>query len=118
MAPGTRLRPEPRRPSSKRGRMAAWRRLLASAALALAVAGGGCFPVNRNEDMRIEAEIKARLVDEKFANLTRLDVLSRRGVVYLSGTVASADERSRAEVLSRRVQGVGRVVNRLEVQHD
>jgi len=95
--------------------MAGWRRLLTSAALALAVAGGGCFPANPNEDMRIESEIKARLVDEKFANLTRLGVLSRRGIVYLSGTVASTDERARAETLSRSVQGVGRVVNRLEV---
>jgi hypothetical protein len=105
----------PGQPSGQRGRRAGWRRLLASAVLALAVAGGACFPVNRNEDMRIEAEIKARLVDEKFANLTRLGVLSRGGVVYLSGTVASADERARAETLSRSVQGVGRVVNRLEV---
>ena len=119
MAPVARLRLRPRGPSSQqRGRMAGWRCLLSSVALALAVTSGACFPVNRNEDMRIEAEIKARLVDQKFANLTRLGVLSRRGVVYLSGTVASADERARAETLSRNVQGVARVVNALEVQPD
>ena len=66
--------------------------------------------------MRIEAEIKARLVAEKFANLTRLGVLSRGGIVYLSGSVASPDERRRAEALSASVQGVERVVNTLEVQ--
>jgi len=95
--------------------MAGSRRFLTAMALALAVVGGACVAVNPNEDMRIESEIKARLVDEKFANLTRLGVLSRRGIVYLSGTVASTDERARAETLSRSVQGVGRVVNRLEV---
>jgi len=95
--------------------MAGWRRLLTSAALVLAVTTGACVPVNPNEDMRIEAEIKARLVDEKFSNLTRLGVLSRGGVVYLSGTVASVDERVRAESLSRSVQGVGRVVNTLGI---
>ena len=68
--------------------------------------------------MRIEAEIKARLVAEKFANLTRLGVLSRGGVVYLSGSVASPDERRRAEALSASVQGVERVVNTLEVQNE
>jgi osmotically-inducible protein OsmY len=87
-----------------------------SAVLALVVASGACRPIDPNEDTRIEAEIKARLVAEKFANLTRLGVLSSRGVVYLSGTVASPDERTRAEALSRDVRGVGRVVNALEVQ--
>jgi osmotically-inducible protein OsmY len=80
------------------------------------VSSGACRPLNPNEDTRIEAEIKARLVAEKFANLTRLGVVSSGGVVYLSGTVASLDERARAEGLSRDVPGVRRVVNTLEVQ--
>ena len=96
--------------------MASWLRLLTSAALALVVATGGCRPINPNEDTRIESEIKARLVAEKFANLTRLGVLSRGGVVYLSGFVASADEKARAETLSRSVEGVKRVVDTLEVR--
>jgi hyperosmotically inducible periplasmic protein len=90
--------------------------LVTSAALALAVTTGACRPVNPNEDTRIEAEIKARLVAEKFANLTRLGVHSRGGVVYLSGTVASPDERKAAEDLSKSVRGVERIVNALEVQ--
>jgi sugar phosphate isomerase/epimerase len=105
-----------RRPACRRRGAAGWRRLLTSAGLALAVTAGACRPIDPNEDTRIEAEIKARLVAEKFANLTRLGVLSRAGVVYLSGTVASLDERARAEALSRDVRGVGRVVNTLEVQ--
>jgi osmotically-inducible protein OsmY len=84
--------------------------------LAVAVAAGACRPVNPNEDTRIEAEIKARLVAEKNANLTRLGVLSSAGVVYLSGTVVSPDERARAEELARSVSGVRRVVNTLDVR--
>jgi osmotically-inducible protein OsmY len=95
---------------------AGWRGLAVSAALGLALAAGACRPVNPTEDARIESEIKARLVAEKNANLTRLGVLSSGGVVYLSGTVASADEKARAAVLSRSVEGVRRVVNTLEVR--
>lgn len=94
----------------------ACRGLAASVALALAVTVGACRPINPTEDARIESEIKARLVAEKNANLTRLGVLSSGGVVYLSGTVASADEMARAAALSRGVQGVSRVVNTLEIR--
>ena len=82
--------------------------------LALAVVGG-CASVDPLEDTRIEAEVKARLVAEKSANLTRTGVLSTNGVVYLSGTVESAEPRARAEALAREVRGVRRVVNTLDV---
>jgi osmotically-inducible protein OsmY len=104
------------RPRRRRRGAGGWRRLATAAVLALAVAAGACRPVDPSEDTRIEAEIKARLVAEKFANLTRLGVVSRRGIVYLSGTVASLDERARAEALASGVRGVGRVVNTLAVQ--
>jgi hypothetical protein len=93
-----------------------WRGLAVSVLLGLAIATGACRPANPGEDARIESEIKARLVAEKTANLTRLGVLSSKGVVYLSGTVESADAKERAEALSRGVRGVGRVVNTLQVR--
>jgi hyperosmotically inducible periplasmic protein len=92
------------------------RALAVAVALGLLAVAGACRPVNPTEDARIEAEIKARLVAETNANLTRLGVLSSSGVVYLSGTVASADERARAETLARGVRGVTRVINTLEVR--
>jgi hypothetical protein len=101
-----------RRGGRKHGR---WR-ALALSALCLLGALGGCRPINPDEDARIEGEVKARLVAEKSANLTRLGVLSSRGVVYLSGTVASPDEKSRAEAVAGDVRGVARVVNTLEVR--
>jgi osmotically-inducible protein OsmY len=83
--------------------------------LALVVVVVGCATVDRNEDLRIESEVKARLVAETDANLTRLGVLSTNGVVYLSGTVASTAQRTRAAALAKDVRGVRRVVNTLEV---
>ncbi|HEX2438546.1 MAG TPA: BON domain-containing protein [Methylomirabilota bacterium] len=86
--------------------------LLALATLVLV----GCATVDPREDIRIEAEVKARLVAERDANLTRLGVVSSNAVVYLNGTVESPDQRARAEVLARGVSGVTRVVNNLEVR--
>ena len=68
------------------------------------------------EDVRIEAEVKARLVGEKTANLTRVGVLSTNGAVYLSGGVESAEARARAAALAGSVPGVARVVNTLDVR--
>jgi hyperosmotically inducible periplasmic protein len=81
----------------------------------LLVTAAGCATVDRWTDARIEAEVKARLVAEHDANLTRLGVLSSNGTVYLSGTVGSADQKARAEALARGVAEVRRVVDALQV---
>ena len=90
-----------------------WLRGLSLVALVLVAVS--CATVNRNEDLRIESEVKARLVAETDANLTRLGVLSTGGVVYLSGTVVSADQRTRAGAVAKDVRGVRRVVNTVEI---
>jgi hyperosmotically inducible periplasmic protein len=87
-------------------------RLLLGLMLVLA----GCATLDPLEDTRIEAEVKARLVDEKDANLTRIGVLSSNGTVYLSGTVESGEARANAETLAKGVSGVTRVVNTLDVR--
>lgn len=81
----------------------------------LVVAMAACATVDRTEDMRIESEVKARLVAEKDANLTRLGVLSSNATVYLSGTVESRSQRAQAESVAKGVRGVRRVVNTLDV---
>jgi len=86
--------------------------LLLAGALILA----GCATFDPLEDTRIEAEVKARLVGEKSANLTRVGVESREATVRLTGTVPSEDQRARAETLTREVSGVRRVVNALGVR--
>jgi BON domain len=79
-------------------------------------AAGGCLTVDPWEDARIEAEVKAQLVAQKEANLTRLGVVSRKATVYLSGTVESADQKARAETVAKDVRGVRGVVNTLTVR--
>ena len=84
--------------------------------LAFALVMGGCASVKPQDDVQIEAEVKARLVGEKTANLTRVGVLSTNGAVYLSGAVESAEARARAATLAGGVPGVSRVVNTLDVR--
>ena len=91
-----------------------WRGVLVSATLVLALVG--CATMDPREDIRIEAEVKARLVAEKTANLTRVGVTSTNGSVYLTGTVVSAEQREQAGALARDVPGVKSVVNRLDVR--
>jgi osmotically-inducible protein OsmY len=91
-----------------------WSRFLAFL-VAVAITSG-CATLDPWQDTRIEAEVKARLVAQKDANLTRLGVVSREATVYLSGTVESADQRALAEGVTKEVTGVKRVVNTLEVR--
>jgi hyperosmotically inducible protein len=68
------------------------------------------------DDSTITASVKAKLVAEKTANLTRIDVDTTNQVVTLSGIVASADDKARAEQLARQIGGVKSVKNNLQVQ--
>lgn len=67
------------------------------------------------DDAATTASVKSTLVADKASNLTRVDVDTNGGVVYLNGTVESADQKSCAEQLTGRVDGVKRVVNNLQV---
>jgi hyperosmotically inducible protein len=90
---------------------------LGLAILTLVIAAGGCRTAgDPYTDARIEAEIKARLVGEHDANLTRLAVVSSDGTVYLSGVVPSPEQKARAETVAKGVTGVRKVVNALDVR--
>lgn len=72
--------------------------------------------VGRNiDDAALTASVNAALVSDKASNFTRIDVDTTNGVVSLNGTVESAEQRQRAEQLARRVDGVKRVINNLQV---
>jgi len=70
------------------------------------------------DDAALMAAVKARLVSEQPENAIRVDVDTNQGVVYLTGTVRSDEERRRAEQLASAVDGVRRVENRLMVEDD
>jgi hyperosmotically inducible protein len=93
-----------------------WRRPCALALIVLVTVGAGCASRDPWQDARIESEVKARLVEEKSANLTRLGVVSRQAVVRLTGTVSSEEQKALAERVAKSVGGVRRVVNALDVR--
>jgi hyperosmotically inducible periplasmic protein len=68
------------------------------------------------DDATITASVKSKLVADKASNLTRVDVDTNNGTVYLNGIVENAEQKSRAEELARQANGVKAVVNNLQVQ--
>ena len=68
------------------------------------------------DDSTTTAAVKAKLVGEKTANLTRIEVDTTNQVVTLNGIVQSADQKDKAEQLARQVGGVRSVKNNLQVE--
>jgi osmotically-inducible protein OsmY len=96
--------------------------VLISAALALLLSAAGCASMTGQtagqyvDDSTITASVKAKLVGDKAANFTRIDVDTTNRVVSLNGVVESADQKTRAEQLAMQVAGVRRIDNNLQVQ--
>lgn len=93
-----------------------------STALAFLLVVSGCSSMTGQttgqymDDSTITASVKAKLVGEKTANLTRIEVDTTNQVVTLNGIVDSADQKTQAEQLARQVGGVKGVKNNLQVQ--
>jgi osmotically-inducible protein OsmY len=68
------------------------------------------------DDTVLTTEIKAKLAAEKVLHTTRVGVKTERGVVYLTGSVETAEERGQINKIVRGVRGVREVVDRLEVR--
>ncbi|HWC02981.1 MAG TPA: BON domain-containing protein [Methylomirabilota bacterium] len=68
------------------------------------------------DDASITASVKGKLAGEKAATLTKVDVDTNKGTVYLTGNVENAAIKARATELAREVAGVRDVVNNLKVQ--
>ena len=95
---------------------------LSSVVLAALLVMSGCTSMTGQtagqlvDDSTITASVKAKLVGDKAANLTRIEVDTTNQVVTLNGVVESADQRTKAEQLARQVNGVKSVKNNLQVQ--
>jgi hyperosmotically inducible protein len=68
------------------------------------------------DDATITATVKSKLAAEKVATLTKVDVDTNKGTVYLTGNVENAAVKARATEIARAVSGVREVVNNLAVQ--
>ena len=86
----------------------------------LMILATGCQSTNRamgenRSDATITAAVKERIVKDRTANLTDVNVDTRDGTVYLRGQVPTIEDKVRAARLARDVQGVDRVINDLRV---
>jgi len=67
------------------------------------------------DDSVITSSVKTQLASDKVATLTRVEVETNNGVVYLTGQVQTAEQRSHIGSVASQVKGVKRVVNNLQV---
>jgi hyperosmotically inducible protein len=68
------------------------------------------------DDATITASVKGKLAGEKMSTLTKIDVDTNKGTVYLTGNVENEALKTRVTQLAREVSGVHDVVNNLKVQ--
>jgi hyperosmotically inducible protein len=68
------------------------------------------------DDSYITGAVKTQLASDKVVSLTRVEVETNNGVVYLTGQVETAEQRSRIGSLASQVKGVKKVVNNVQVR--
>jgi hyperosmotically inducible periplasmic protein len=68
------------------------------------------------DDASITAKVRAALIDDPRTKSHQIEVTTNDGVVQLGGFVDTATNKAAAEQIARRVAGVTRVTNRLEVR--
>ena len=86
----------------------------------LVVASAGCSLAGRSfgayvDDQKVTAAVKMGLARKEPRTVTRVNVDTFGGTVYLTGEVASAIQKSDAEIAAWQVEGVTQVVNDLTV---
>jgi hyperosmotically inducible protein len=99
-------------------------RLTSAAALAaIAIVLSGCAIMRGQEtvgayvdDSAITTAVKARFVENKDVDASSIRVETLNGTVMLSGFAKDALERSTAETLTRKVEGVRSVKNEIAVR--
>jgi hyperosmotically inducible protein len=87
------------------------------------VIGYGCTTNTPNDESAkeifdssfITAKIKARLIDDPVTGVFRIKVSTNKGIVELSGTVNSDEEKQKAETIAKTVEGVTEIQNNIQV---
>lgn len=67
------------------------------------------------DDGTITTKVKADLLSAKNVKSTHIHVQTRQGIVWLSGTVPTVDDKAAAEEVTQNVAGVEGVKNHLKV---
>lgn len=66
-------------------------------------------------DGTVTTKVKAALMTAKDVKSTHIHVKTRRGIVWLTGSVPTSDEKTRAQQVAEGVTGVHEVKNRLKI---
>jgi len=97
--------------------------LAATATAAVLIVMSGCAVTRGQEsvgayvdDTAITTAVKARFVDNKEVDATSISVETLNGTVMLSGYAKSGAERTTAENLTRKVEGVKSIKNEIAVR--
>ena len=67
------------------------------------------------DDSYITGAVKTQLASDKLVSLTRVEVETNNGIVYRTGQVQTAEQKSHVGSLTSQVKGVKKVVNNLQV---
>ncbi|GGD55293.1 MULTISPECIES: BON domain-containing protein [Caballeronia] len=67
------------------------------------------------DDSAVTAKVKAELLSAKNVKSTHIHVKTRGGVVSLTGTVPSAEDKTAAAEVAKEVSGVASVKNHLKI---
>ena len=90
----------------------AFKRLTVTAAFLLLITGcqamTGETAGQNIDDSALTTSVKTSLAGEKLNTLTRVGVETNNGIVYLTGEVETAAEKSRAGTVASQVKGVNR----------
>lgn len=68
------------------------------------------------DDATLTSYVKTKLASDRLVTLTRVGVETNNGIVYLTGEVETAEQRSHIGSLASQVGGVKQVVNNLQVR--
>lgn len=67
------------------------------------------------DDGTLTSYVKTQLASDKLVTLSRVGVETNNGIVYLTGEVQTAEQKSRIGSIASQVKGVKQVVNNLQV---
>jgi len=95
-----------------------WARFILALAFFLASCSGitGIKLGRYIDDKNLNASVQERFAAQKSADFAGVKTEVKDGVIYLSGTVASDEQRSRAEKVAFQVPGTRGVINNLKVE--
>ena len=97
----------------------AFKRLIGTVAFLLLITGCQAMTgetMGQNiDDGTITSSVKTQLASDKLVTLSRVGVETNNGVVYLTGEVETAEQKSHIGSVTSQVKGVKQVVNNLQV---